>query len=90
MGNRFRKYFNQLIYLRCLRKSSETPEAERERQASLPMHMVNASPQSRRSGSLYLSPVIRTLNRDVTNKYWSQLRRMLILIIEHGPSFFIQ
>ena len=58
---RFRKYFNQLLFLKCLRRRSATEPrvaARGHREASIPLVTVNPSPVSRRSCSFYLSPVL--------------------------------
>ena len=61
MGNRFRKYFNQLIYLRCLKSTNIDPaqefvqDHERLRHDSVPLtNMTSPSLLSRKSHSVYL------------------------------------
>ena len=49
MGNRFRKYFNQLLRCDCLRVSQDSLEV---------LHLTTASPQSRRTRSFQVRPDI--------------------------------
>ena len=63
---RFRKYFNQLLFLKCLRRRNATEPrvaARGHREPSMPLVTVNPSPVSRRSCSFYLSPVL----------YWTKI-----------------